>query len=225
MAATVRGAGQSGGYNANYGGAGLYIDVSDVVQTMEKLSLIMRQDNFQEMMRRTFVDAGRKVKTIIRQEVPKEYQVTAGWAGKHVGSMQLQSLGVVIPLKGARGSDGGTFKATGGQYAVKASTVHMKDGTVRSRKASWRSRKIKVGLVRGTMSQLPATMDHQGGQPPFMRGGVVFTRKTKKRYPIVSVVGLGLPQMPINRSEESVQKQISEYTMKRLEHHFYQLFG
>ena len=73
---------------------------------------------------------------------------------------------------------------------------------------------------------MPDTMEHQGGQPPFMVGGVAFTRKYKgKSHPIVHVVGLGVPQMPINKSEEDVQKDIREVVEKRLVHHFGQLFG
>ena len=68
-------------------------------------------------------------------------------------------------------------------------------------------------------------MKNQGGQPPFMSGGVAFTRKTAARLPIVRVVGLAVPQMPLNRSAEETQDQILDLTARRLEHNFYFMLG
>lgn len=221
----VVGAGKAGGYNRNYGGSMLYIDVTQVTQTMEKLRVCMSKPKFDEMLRRTFNDAGKKVKTILRQEVPEDYEVTAGWVGKHVGFPVPFSgaggIGVKVPLDGVRGSIGGTFHASGGYHRYSHATrVHMADGTVRSRKAHWRNARVRAAIVKGNTSTMPMHMRHQGGNPPFMVGGVAFTRKTNSRFPIVRVVGLAMPQMPINRSEGDVQKEIADYTMKRLAHHF-----
>jgi len=68
-------------------------------------------------------------------------------------------------------------------------------------------------------------MKNQGGNAPFVGGGgringLVVTRRTKERYPVVRVVGLGVPQMPLNRSEEKVQNAIRDLLDKRLEHNF-----
>ena len=72
---------------------------------------------------------------------------------------------------------------------------------------------------------MPAKMEHQGGQPPFMIGKVAFTRKyANKSHPIVHVVGLGVPQMPINKSREDVEKAIRKVVETRLVHHFEVLF-
>ena len=198
------------GFNKNYGGASVYVDISDLMDTINLMKNAMSTSSFEEMMRRTFNDAGKKVKTIVRKEVPKEYAVTAAWAGSAVGWPKMQGLGVVIPIKNARGSIGGRFSASGG----------------RGRPAKGRRAKIVAKIVKGQSSTMPPTMEHQGGQPPFMVGGVAFTRKyAKQSHPIVHVVGLGVPQMPLNRSEAQVQKDISDVVEKRLIHHFGQLFG
>lgn len=198
------------GFNSNYGGGTIYVDVSHLMDTINMMKNAMSTASFHEMMRRTFNDAGKKVKTIIRKDVPQEYAVTAGWAGSAVGWPKMSGLGVVVPIKGHRGSLGGTFAASGG----------------RGRPAKGRRAKIQAKIVKGQSSTLPATLPHQGGQPPFMVGGIVFTRKyANKSHPIVHVVGLGVPQMPINRSEAQVQKDISDVVEKRLIHHFGQLFG
>ena len=202
------------GYNSNYGGSTIYVDITDLADTIAKMKSIMSTSSFEEMMRRTFNDAGRKVKTIIRKEVPKDYEVTAAWAGSMVGWPKSQGgagqIGVVVPIKGTRGSIGGRYKVSG----------------ARGRPKKGRRYKINAKIVKGQTSTMPATMDHQGGQPPFMANGVAFTRKyAHQPYPIVHVVGLGVPQMPINKSKDDVEKDIKEVVEKRLVHHFGQLFG
>lgn len=198
------------GFNSNYGGSTIYIDVSQVMDTVNLMKHAMSQSAFHEMMRRTFNDAGKKVKTILRKEVPKDYQVTASWVGSQVGYPKMKGLSCVVPIKGHRGSDGGRFP-------VKGSRGRPRKGVKKS---------IQVTILRGTSNTLPATLPHQGGQPPFMMGKVVMTRKfAHQAKPIVHVVGLGVPQMPINKSEDSVQEEISKVVETRLEHHFAQLFG
>ena len=207
----VIGAGKSGGFNSNYGGSGFYIDVSQVMDTVDKMKRVMAPAQFHEMMRRTFNDAGRQVKTIMRTEIPKDYEVTAGWVGSKVGWPKPQGLGVVIPIKGTRGSIGGRFAVLGQRG--------------RPSKKSKRAAKINAKIAKGRASTMPAKMEHQGGQPPFMIGKVAFTRKyANKSHPIVHVVGLGVPQMPINKSREDVEKAIRKVVETRLVHHFEVLF-
>ena len=45
-----------------------------------------------------------------------------------------------------------------------------------------------------------------------------FTRAGKSRLPILKVSGIAIPQMPLNRSEAEVQKDIQDYMMQRFEH-------
>ena len=218
----IIGASKAGGFNANYGGSTIYVDISDLMETIEHMKGALSDHAFHEMMRRTFNDAGRKVKTIMRQEVPKDYEVGANWVGSMVQWPKSRGLGVVVPIKGKRGSIGGRFHATGGSFARKGYTT--KSGKVV--KAARVNKKIRAKIVKGQASAMPDTMDHQGGQPPFMINGVAFTRKLPNRaYPIVRVVGLGVPQMPINRSREEVQEEIREVISKRLQHHFTILMG
>jgi len=194
-------------------GRGLYIDLSHLTETIGTMKHAMSTTAFEEMMRRTFNDAGKKVKTIVKKEAQKQYQVKQDWVADHIGWPKPQGaghIGVVIPIKGTRGSIGGTF-------ALKNPP---------GRPARGKRRKINAKIVKGQTTTLPQTMDHQGGQPPFVAKGVVFTRKYKgKPKPIVHVVGLGVPQMPINRSEEGVQREIEAVIEKRLNHHFQRLFG
>lgn len=183
----------------------LYIDASELQGTIQTMQHMVSAPVMREVLRRTVNDAGKKVKSIIRKDVPKEYQVTAQWAGSFVGwPKQTGPMQVVVPIKGARGSIGGRFKVVG----------------ARGRPSSKKRAKINAKIVRGSASTLPDKMDHQGGNPPFMWNGVAFTRRTNKPRPIVTVKGLSVPQMPLNRSEEAITKDVLKVLRTRLPHHF-----
>ena len=200
------------GYNNNYGGANIYVDISDLQETIKKMKDVMSRGAFEEMLRCTFNDAGRKVKTIVSREVPQDYEVTASWVRNSVGwpkRLPSTQIGVEIPINGHRGSIGGRYRAT-----------RATGGKIRAR------------IVKNQTTILPDNMPaHLGGQPPFMvrkdnNDRMVFTRMYKgKPYPIVRVVGLGVPQMPINKSRDDVQDEIRTVVEKRLVHHFGRLWG
>lgn len=211
----------------------IYVDISQVMGTINQMKTVMSKPSFEKMMQRTFNDAGAKVKTFIRQNVPQDYAVTAGWAGSFVKRPQQlgSGVGVVVPIKGARGRAGEVFSATGGSYTRKEyERPHFRkdggfDGFTKIKRKRI-NKKVKVKILRGKTSTLPDAMKHQGGQPPFRNGGAVFTRKYKGRsHPIVHVVALASPQMPANRSREKLEKDIVDTVEKRLVHHFGQLFG
>ncbi len=191
------------GVNAN-----LNVDMSDLQRVIDFLRGIMTQEQFERLLYRTFGEVGRKSKTIIARAVRQEYEAPYGWVQSNIGHYQLSMGGAMpvtckIPLKGARGVIGPRFKASGGR----------------------RGRPLVASIVKGAKSRLPAVMEHQGGQPPFMNGGVAFTRKTSARLPIVRVVGLAVPQMPLNKSKPETEQQLLDYAGKRLEHNFYFMLG
>lgn len=190
------------------GGAYLDVDMSDVSRLIDDLRGIMKRDQFERLIYRTFGEVGRRSKTIISRAVRQEYVAPDNWVQSQIGRYQLTMGGIMpvtckIPLKGAKGVIGKQFPASGGR----------------------RGRPLMASIVRGARSRLPAVMQNQGGQPPFMSGGVAFTRKTAARLPIVRVVGLAVPQMPLNRSAEETQDQILDLTARRLEHNFYFMLG
>ena len=72
---------------------------------------------------------------------------------------------------------------------------------------------------------MPDKMGSYGGEPPFRNlgsklGKKTFTRAGKARLPIMKVVGIAIPQMPMNRSEDDVQEDIKIYMQKRIEYEF-----
>lgn len=189
------------------------VDVSDLMDTINKLESLVTQERFNEIMRRTFIEAGRKTKTIVARNATKDYEASYGWVASQVGWPIIGAGGgqvsVVVPIKGKRGSIGGTFPASGGRRSKRGYRL-----------------KMRTTIVKGQRSLLPPTMPHQGDQPPFMIGGVGFTRKYKGRpYPIVHVVGIGVPQMPLNLSRPGTEKDLHDYIEKRLEHHIMLALG
>ena len=184
----------------------IYVDMSELESTIEHLRLVLTRDQFEKVMYRTFGEVGRRSKTMIGREVVQDYAVTQQWVKSQIGSYQLSFGGEFpvtckIPLKGHKGS-------IGGRFALSSPARSRRQGRVRAR------------IVRAGVSTMPQRMDNQGGNPPFVANGVAFTRRTKARFPIVRVVGLGVPQMPLNRSEEKVKDALLDYAGQRLEHHF-----
>lgn len=213
-----------GYYNKNYGGAAIYVDISDLKDKITSIKNTLNKKQFETVLRRTFNEAGRKVKTIVRREVPKQYSVKASWAGEAVGKPEKiggGQIGVVIPIKGVRGSIGGTFATAGsatnitpgGAYGTSKKKGYHK---LRGKRAA----KIRAKIYKGQLSTMPGAMKHQGGNPPFLAKGIAFTRKTDKDRPIVRVVGLSVPQMPLNKSKDDIEREIVAVVENRLQHNF-----
>ena len=198
----------------------LYFDVSDALEGVEFMKQMVSGETADEILRHTVYDTAKKVKTIVGKEIPEDYNVTSSWVKKQVGAPVWgggSEVSIRIPIKGTRGSIGGTFGASGGAR-----------GWAAVRKGRY---KVKTRIVKGTQSVLPATMDHQSaGMPPFRNigsklGKATFVRKGKARLPIVSVKGLSVAQMPLNRSREDVENEIQDYMAKRLAHYFQRSWG
>lgn len=198
------------------------IDISDATKKIEALQKVHTERELNQLVYRAFSRAASKTKTILKQEIPKEYMVTPAVVGKHIGNGKVSMGGGAsgpsckIPIRGEKGTIGGFFKAKGGRRGWR----------------SLRSGRYKVvgKIVKGNPSTLPSVMSHQGGNPPFRNygsklGGVTFTRKGKARLPIAKVVGIAVPQMPMNRAQDAVQENIQSFLMKRLEHEHAQMIG
>ena len=188
------------------GGIPLYIDMSDLRAKIEWAKAVLTKSQFEKLMYRSFGEVGKKAKTMIAKEVVKDYEVTQQWVKSQTGNYQLSFGGgfpvtCKIPLKGSKGSIGGRYKLS---------------SPVRSKKQG----KVRAKIVKGGVSTMPDKMENQGGNAPFVANGIAFTRRTKARLPIVRVVGLGVPQMPLNRSEDKVQSALLKYAGDRLDHHF-----
>lgn len=199
-------------FNVN-GSNDFYIDTTDAMARIKQLELALSQRQIHDVLYRTLNETGRYVKTIMRKDVPHDYAVTATWVGKHVGNVQISTatfganVTAIVPLDGKKGTIGGIFKMTGTR------------GRPKKRKKGLKAYKINAKIIKADTSELPEKMKRQGGNPPFIAKGAVYTRRTNQAYPVVRVVGLAMPQMPLKRSEAEVRKDINKRLESRLNHH------
>ena len=200
---------------------GIYldIDISDAKEKIDALRAVHTEKEMNALLRRAVTRTGNHVRTIVGKEASKHYVITQKKVKSYIGSPEISSgtgaIGVscCIPIKGRRMSIGGTFKASGGAPGW----------SVRKGKRY----KINAKIIKSQRSTMPEVMNHQGGNPPFINTsapklhGVAFTRTGKKtkngKDAIARVVGIGVPQMPINRAEDDIQKDVMDMLMDRLE--------
>lgn len=192
----------------------LEIDASELSTEISRLKSVMKPERFNQVMYSIFQRTGGHVKMILRKDLPVDYHITAGQIGSAVKNAQMTSfaggIGCTIPIRDSRGSIGGRYNASGGAHGW--NSLHRKY-------------RVKGRVVKAGTSTLPTHMSSYGGQPPFRNlgsrlGGLTFTRKGKSRFPIKKVVGIAIPQMPMNRSQEEVQRDIIDYMKERIEHEF-----
>lgn len=191
----------------------LEIDAGDFEKKVKPMREAMKPQQFNNAMAGILRETGRHTKQILKKDLPKKYQIKSKDVASAVYAPRIQTdgalgVGCSIPIRGKRGHIGGTYPAKGGRRGW-----HI-NGKYR----------ITAKIVKGQESVLPMQMSGYGGMPPFRNfsapklNNVAFTREGKSRLPIRSIEGLAIPQMPLNRSEEDVQKDISEFLEKRMEH-------
>ncbi len=202
------------------GGVYLEIDASELDSEIQRLRSVMTPAQFDRAMYRIFQRTGGHVRQILKTDIPKEYHAKAGEIGAAVKNAKVtggggMGVGCSIPIVGAKKTIGGGFGTSGGAHGWNSLR---------------RRYRVKARIVKAGQSTLPQQMSSYGGQPPFRNlgsslGGLTFTRAGKSRFPIKKVVGIAIPQMPMNRSEAEVQKDIVEYMRKRIEHEFMRLLA
>ena len=198
----------------------LDVDVSHLARTIAALKEVHTQKEFELLMYRAFKRTGQRVRTVLKKDIPKEYRAKPTWIGQNVGNPRTQIGGTngslvscTIPLSGVRGTMG------------KGAKFHAAGPRGRRSKGK-KAYKITAKIVKASNTTLPEKMPNKtyGGQPPFLtasgkiKKGLVFTRKTKNRLPIIRVAAIGVPQMPMNRSENYVQGEIADTLFKRMIH-------
>ena len=193
----------------------LEIDASDLQDRINALKSVVKPERFNQIMYSIFQRTGGHVRKILREDLPVDYHVKAGQINKAVGNAHMTSgaggVGCSIPIVDSRGSIGGRYSASGGAHGWN------------SLKRKYR---VKGKVVKAAVSTLPSKMSSYGNQPPFRNlsakrlNGVTFTRAGKERYPIEKVVGIAIPQMPMNRSQDEVKQDILDYMKQRIEHEF-----
>lgn len=196
----------------------LYIDTSDAERKLQRLTRKLSEKQMNAIIWDVCKRSGTKVKKILQEEIPKDYSPTAAhsWIGSAVGSPIMggggASISCVIPLRGTKGTIGKRFRANGSKRGW--ASLHGKPY------------KVNAKIVTAGQSTLPMAMKSYGtNQKPFRNSaakslnGIAWVRQGKARLPIIPIVGLAVPQMAANRSEEKIGKGVIETMEKRLDHY------
>ena len=193
----------------------LEVDTSDVQKKAYALAAMLSEQEGKAMLYAAFKRTGGHTRQIMKKDLPRDYEIGATRVGQAVqnAKVSISNLGVncLIPIVGKRGAIGSTYRATGGAHGW--ASMHRKYT-------------ITARIVKSGRSRLPEQMNNIGGQPPFRNysapslNRVAFTREGQRRLPIRSVMGIAIPQMPVNRSEEDVQQDFRLFLEERIEHEF-----
>jgi len=191
-------------------GSALYVDVSEVMESIERMKNTFSEETAEKIIHHTIVDTGKKSQSLIANVVTKDFAVTKQWARKHVLHMRATGpLSWEIPLSGARGLIGTTFK--------------MRTALISRKKGASKRRRVKSAQIkRGSWSNLPDVTPHQGGNVIFPVGKkIAATRSESKK--MVRVVGKSLPQMAVTSpTSEKLDKELGNFMLKRINHHIEQ---
>lgn len=188
------------------------VDTSRAMAVINKTKKDLSKGNADWCVEHTIRDTGNRC---VRQEVKKtvlaEYAVGAGWVNSQIKRPIISGARCVVPIRGPKGTIGGTFAAGGGGYAAGKYNGKAKKRIKRG------GAKITAKILKGSVSVLPPTLPNQGGNPPFrMSSGAVMTRKTSQSHPIVRVSGRAVAEMTDKHFESKIQEPINDYMIKRM---------
>lgn len=206
---------------ANKANVVFHVDISDAKGMIEALRLMYTKDAFHKIMYRVFQRAATKTKVIVKKEVPADYKARPGWIGAAFQPVIISkgaSVSCTIPLDGARGRIGadGPFKVSSTGETGKGVRKAYEG---RKGKRVRRRYKLEAQIVTAGTSKLPS----EGKQPHFKvftgkYKNRIFVRLDKKGKHIRPAVGVGVPQMPMNRTKDAVQSGVLELVKQRIEH-------
>jgi len=197
------------------------IDVSELEGLLDQMQNALAPEEFERLMYRTLKEVATRVKADVPREVQEKYLVTTGWIKGGLGAPKLYGSGgemtAIIPMKGRRGLLGKIFKSSQ-RFAGKAARGKKRQRTGR----------VTANILTSGPSELPEKMPESygpGKNKPFMRKGMVWTRRTKAPYPLAAVVDVTMPQTVTVQAREGVEEDIRRHAEERLVHNFTFMFG
>lgn len=217
----------------------LNIDMSDVYEKLNEMKQVVGEKNAAKILYWTVKDSARHIRAKLSPILRKEYQSRAMTIRRSIGkAIMTGEMSCVIPIENTRNIIGGD------DFPLDGSTTRVVKGNERRRKKAieagrrpkpGKKYKIRAKILKKGVSTMPDVMpgagrSSYGDQPPFLmpvksKTGptgkhIVMTRQGKEKLPIIRVVGIGVPQMPLNRSRAAVEDDIADFAMDRLVHHY-----
>ena len=218
----------------------LSIDTSELNKTLKAVGTALGPEKMNVALKHTIQDTGRRVKTLVKSEIRKEYHAKAGRIGKAIGRPQYSlggTISCIIPVRDVRGTiatgDGAytALKRGPGAKVVKSGNSILPHGKADKRIHFYiPSGRLQghvfvrhndgigwIGARREGTGETEVWKTKKGKQK---RNKKVQTTGTRKRKGTISHgVGIGIPQMPMNRSADEIQAQVGQYAMERLLHY------
>lgn len=211
----------------------LEVDTSQLMLAMWEMEQIVGRNGIRQMARRAVARVPGHVRRVLPGMTQEEYHVRKRrWVSSQILNARPQMNGefisMRIPIEGERGILGGDnfTLAQGVRNAYNANVRRRRNGR------PLRPLRIRVNVLQDRVSTLPKLMPKGGGRssyggfPPFImlskkkRKPLVFTRKTKKRLPIIRVTGVGVPQMPTNRVRDELQRDLQTFVLQQIVREF-----
>lgn len=194
----------------------LEVDVSRARKLISEMQAFYSKDSMEFIMQDAFKRTAGHVRKILKDDVPKEYKPRG--TKRITGMVQHYDTGrgsggvyCRIPLREVRGK-------INGDDALYTATSTARKMWVGRRGRKQRARyNVQAKILEGAVSSLPNT-----GKRVHFRvftgrfKGWVFVRHDKKGEHISRAVGIGTPQMPMNRSSTEVANDIGDYLIKRI---------
>ena len=214
----------------------LSIDTRDLNRTLKEVGAALGPDKMNIALKHTIQDTGRKVRTLVKSEIRKEYHAKAGRIGKAIGRPQYSlggTISCIIPVRDVRGT---IATDSGGYTALKrgpgAKIVKSGNSVLPHAKTDKRIHfYIPSGRLQGHVfvrhnDGIDWTGKRREGtgetevwktkKGKRKRNRKVQTTGERKRIGTISHgVGIGIPQMPMNRSADEIQEQVGQYAMER----------
>lgn len=206
----------------------LTVDLSQMRGLITEVREELGTKGLEQIMRRAFQRVPGHVRQTLPRYIKEEYNVKSQYVRQSIGRAHINVnkgnyVQCSIPIVDRRGTIGGNnFALTG---ATRRRKVRTKSGKINRRY------KIEAKVLKARLTKLPPRMPSEGrssyaDNPPFVTPkssrakGVVLTRKSKNRLPVIRVTGIGVPQMPLNRSREAIQEDLARYTQQRVQHEY-----
>lgn len=173
------------------------IDTSELEDTLAFVRSRLTDKQMETVMRRVFRRTGKHVRTIVKRDIPKHYEVTAGAVSSETRAPQIASMSCKVPIVGPRRTIGVQFKAKG--QARGWESLHKKY-------------KVQAKIIKGTWTttegnnfrNIPSSL----GKQAFQRFG--------RRLPIKKTLGPAIPEMANHLAEPDIQKDVLELMEKRV---------
>ncbi len=175
------------------------IDTSDLNNTIEFVRSRLSEKQFKIVMGRVYRRTGNHIRTIVRKDVPKRYEVPAGDVSRETGAPRIAGMNCTVPIAGPRRTVGVQFKAR---------------GSARGWESLRKRYKVSAKIVKGTWTvmegnnfrNIPSSL----GKQTFQRFG--------QRLPIKKTLGPAIPEMATHLASSDIQRDVLETMAKRIEH-------